>query len=238
MESLFSNILTASFHGSIVILAVMVLRVLLKKAPRKFICFLWLLAGLRLLMPFEIQSSLSLQPMPEAAWQSSAVVDAGETLPEPPTQEQQAQPARMPETPVITPEEPNPEHSKPMLNWKGVIPCVWLGVAACFGFYMIYAYLSLKNKVREAVKIQGGWECDRIETAFVLGFIRPRIYIPMGLSPEVRKHILAHERTHLDTWIWRFPTTRGQTCGVSPSGATMTTSLPKSSGTFIWTITV
>ena len=51
MESLFSNILTASFHGSIVILAVILLLVLLKKAPRKFICFLWVLAGLRLLMP-------------------------------------------------------------------------------------------------------------------------------------------------------------------------------------------
>ena len=79
MESLFSNILTASFHGSIVILVVILLRVLLRKAPRKFICFLWLLAGLRLLMPFEIQSSLSLQPMPETAqvqqWQPSAAPD-------------------------------------------------------------------------------------------------------------------------------------------------------------------
>ena len=65
MESLFSNILTASFHGSIVIAVVILLRLVLKKAPRKFICFLWLLAGLRLLMPFEIQSSLSLQPVPE-----------------------------------------------------------------------------------------------------------------------------------------------------------------------------
>ena len=55
MESLFSNILTASFHGSIVIAVVILLRLVLKKAPRKFICFLWLLAGLRLLMPFEIQ---------------------------------------------------------------------------------------------------------------------------------------------------------------------------------------
>ena len=80
MESLFSNILTASFHGSIVILAVMLLRVLLKKAPRKFICFLWVLAGLRLLMPFEIQSSLSLQPMPEVSqvqqWQTPQTMAA------------------------------------------------------------------------------------------------------------------------------------------------------------------
>ena len=59
MQALFSNILTASFHGSIVILAVMLLRVLLKKAPRKFICFLWLLAGLRLLMPFALHMKWS-----------------------------------------------------------------------------------------------------------------------------------------------------------------------------------
>lgn len=182
MESLFSNILTASFHGSIVILAVIILRVLLRKAPRKFICFLWLLAGLRLLMPFEIQSSLSLQPMPEVRqqWQASSDPAPRETLPEPLVQSQE--PAQAPEATVVTPEEPNPELSKPALNWKGVIPYVWLGVAACFGLYMICAYLSLKNKVREAVKIQGGWECDRIETAFILGFIRPQIYIPMGLS--------------------------------------------------------
>ena len=62
MSELFRNVLTASFHGSIVIAAVIVLRLLLKKTPKKFLCFLWLLAGIRLLMPFEIQSSLSLQP--------------------------------------------------------------------------------------------------------------------------------------------------------------------------------
>ena len=62
MESLFSNILTASFHGSIVILAVIVLRLLLKKTPKKYICFLWTLAGIRLLMPIPVTSRFSLQP--------------------------------------------------------------------------------------------------------------------------------------------------------------------------------
>lgn len=206
MESLFSNILTASFHGSIVILVVILLRVLLRKAPRKFICFLWVLAGLRLLMPFEIQSSLSLQPMPEVAqvqqWQAPAILDPTprETFPEAPTERQEARLPQASEAPIrpVTTETPTAERPKPALNWKGLIPYVWLGVAACFGFYTVYAYLSLKYKVREAVKIRGGWECDRIETAFILGFIRPKIYIPMGLSPTVRKHILAHERTHLE----------------------------------------
>ena len=212
MESLFSNILTASFHGSIVILVVILLRVLLRKAPRKFICFLWVMAGLRLLMPFEIQSSLSLQPMPEVAqvqqWQAPAESAPAprETFPAPPAQRPEAQLPQASETPIrpVTTETPTVERPKPALNWKGLVPYVWLGVAACFGFYTIYAYLSLKYKVREAVKIRGGWECEGIETAFILGFIRPKIYIPMGLSPTVRKYVLAHERTHLekgDHWI-------------------------------------
>ena len=213
METLFSNVLTASFHGSIVILVVMVLRVLLKKAPRKFICFLWLLAGVRLLMPFEIQSSLSLQPMPEVSqvqqWQAPEAAPAAqpappETFPEAPAQRQEAQlpqptaAQRVQSGSVSSAPVSSAPQTKSAPNWKKNIPYVWLSVAACFGIYTLCAYLSLKNKVREAVKIRGGWECDRIETAFILGFIRPKIYIPMGLSPTVRKHILAHERTHLE----------------------------------------
>ena len=213
METLFSNVLTASFHGSIVILVVMVLRVLLKKAPRKFICFLWLLAGVRLLMPFEIQSSLSLQPMPEVRqvqqWQAPEAAPAAqpappETFPEAPAQRQEAQlpqptaAQRVQSGSVSSAPVSSAPQTKSAQNWKKNIPYVWLSVAACFGIYTLCAYLSLKNKVREAVKIRGGWECDRIETAFILGFIRPKIYIPMGLSPTVRKHILAHERTHLE----------------------------------------
>ena len=72
MNTLFQNTLTASFHGSIVILAVMLLRLVLKKAPRKYICLLWLLAGLRLLMPFQIQSDLSLQPSADPAHRCSS----------------------------------------------------------------------------------------------------------------------------------------------------------------------
>ena len=94
MGPLFSNVLTASFHGSIVILAVLLLRFLLRKAPRKYICFLWLLAGLRLLAPIEIQSGLSLQPLPEwdrpvASFTETAPV---ESLPREEVPEETAQP--------------------------------------------------------------------------------------------------------------------------------------------------
>ena len=212
MNTLFQNILMASFHGSIVILAVMLLRLVLKKTPRKYICLLWLLAGLRLLMPFQIQSDLSLQPSADPVAQvqqlshsqtSAAPEDFSPADVEAPAQMPEALPdIQAPVTTVIssTP-SPAPETAPEPdtgFDFLSVLPWFWLGIAFCFGIYSLYTYLTLKLKVREAVKIPGGWECDRIETAFILGFIRPNIYIPMGMTPEEQRYILAHERTHLD----------------------------------------
>lgn len=163
MEQFLQNLLIASLHGSVVILAVLLLRFLLWKTPKKFICLLWLLAGIRLLLPIEIRSDLSLQPQFH-----------------------------------FTPANVSVQ------KWAGYISLVWATVALCFGIYSLISYLKLKNQVREAVKIRGGWECDRIETAFILGFMKPKIYIPTGLDGQSRRNILAHERTHLDKgdhWI-------------------------------------
>ena len=226
METLFSNILTASFYGSVVICAVLLLRLLLRKAPKKYLCMLWILAGLRLLMPFQLESKLSLQPEHEVVTQTvTAVAGPRETIlpPElmgapdaygedPVQQELPEQPftAAPTEAPAVqqTPapsEEPIvtvvPEKS---FDRKALIPWVWLTVAVLFGIYSFVAYFRLKRKVRLAVKIPGGWECDGIDTAFILGFVKPKIYIPVGISREDRRHILAHERTHLekgDHWV-------------------------------------
>ena len=159
MLSFLDNLLTASFHGSVVILAVLVLRLILRKTPKKYICLLWLLAGIRLLLPLEIRTELSLQP--------SVSLPAG-------------------------------------IDWPAVLLWVWASVALAFGIYSVVSYLKLKAQVRDSVRIRGGWECDKIDTAFILGFIKPKIYIPMGMNHQARKHILEHERTHLekgDHWI-------------------------------------
>lgn len=210
MDTLFQNILTASFHGSVVILAVIVLRLILKRAPRKTICLLWLLAGLRLMMPFEIQSELSLQPSREEA-QTRWEQQIPGVEPTNPIQFSPAQPEVLPETGLVTPTfsgaqgELIPQTvpgtqvtAKSAFSWQAAVPYVWLGVACCFGLYMVGTYYDLKRRVRFAVRIPGGWECDTIDTAFILGFVRPRIYIPMGMSPMEQRYILAHERTHLE----------------------------------------
>lgn len=160
MEAFFQNVLTASIHGSIVILAVLILRLALRKAPRKLICYLWSLAGLRLLIPVPLQSRFSLQPIRVSLPASLSV----------------------PRLALI----------------------VWVAIAVVIASYSALSYIHLRRRVADAVKIPGGWESDRIETAFVLGFVRPKIYIPTGMSEENRKQILAHERTHLDKgdhWI-------------------------------------
>lgn len=160
MYAFFQTVLTTSFHGSIVILAVLLLRLVLRRAPKKYICMLWVLAGLRLLMPIPLESNYSLQP---------------------------------PEIRIAIPS-----------GVHGVLLILWLGVALAIGAYSVASYIHLRRQVLDAVKVPGGWESDRIETAFVLGFLKPRIYIPSGMSGETRKQILAHERTHLDKadhWI-------------------------------------
>ena len=68
----------------------------------------------------------------------------------------------------------------------------------------LISYTHLRRQVKDARKIRGGWECEGLETAFVLGFLKPKIYIPAGVSDNTRQQILAHERTHLDKgdhWI-------------------------------------
>ena len=214
MTAFFQNVLTASFHGSIVILAVMVLRLVLKRTPRKFFCFLWLLAGVRLLMPFEIQSVLSLQPdvetITEARFsQTAPTVPAAEYLPVEVPEENIV--IQQPDTNIVPvmpqqypmmeePEAPMPEYrADPLMTLDAIAANIWIVVAFCFVLHTFASYLRLKLQVREAIRLKGNiWECDRIETAFILGFIRPQIYLPMGMSKNTRRHILAHEQTHLE----------------------------------------
>lgn len=169
MGELFRGILNISAQGSIVIAVVFVLRLLLRKAPKKYICLLWVLVGLRLLNPFVIESELSLLPQAEA----------------------------------IT-----------RIQWQGfyqlgqILPLIWMVGAAVMLFYSVISYTVLKFRLREAIRIGPDvWESDRIDTAFVLGYIRPSIYLPMHIQGLYRELMLLHERCHLkrlDHWLKLF----------------------------------
>ena len=160
MDVFLSSLLTASVSGSIVILAVLILRLVLRGTPKKYICILWMVAGLRLLLPVPLQSKFSLQP------------------------------------PAIS--LPNSEAPQ-----KFLLP-LWAAIASVLVLVSLCSYIHLRGQVKNARKVRGGWECEGLDTAFVLGFLKPKIYIPAGVSENTRQQILSHERTHLDKgdhWI-------------------------------------
>ena len=212
MTPLIQNLLTAGFHGSVIIAAVLLLRLILKKAPKRVVCVLWMLAFIRLLMPFQLESNFSLQPeaipLEETVFYESVIEYASSdniatTNPQPNDDNTITQPI-IPEVfdgniiDTDTFVQPELKEDAP-IHWTSMLPYFWLVGTICCLLYAVVSYIQLKRTVREAVRIIGCWECDRIETAFILGYIRPRIYVPMGLSRRTRKHILAHEWAHLQT---------------------------------------
>ena len=201
MLDLFSVFFRNSFFASVMILAVLAVRPFLRKAPRNICCLLWLLVALRLLLPFQLESPLSLQPdLFEEPEQITVIIETDplseDALPfEPPVIDIPQQ--LPPETPVA---------SAPRFQWKTVLPVLWICGTLSLLIYSAVSYGVLKRRVWDAVLASdGAWESDRIEGAFLLGYFFPKIYIPVGLQPQDRAFILAHERSHLhrgDHW-WK-----------------------------------
>lgn len=198
MEDLFSRILEISLSGGIIAAVVLALRLMLRRAPRRTVCLLWLIAVLRLLVPFEIQSDWSLQPeLPAGAFTppvqeeyfDSGTVDA----PVPPEFLEDAVEYPLQQDPV-------PEKSTEPVD---ILPWVWAVGVVLLGIHGVVSYLRLKRRVRDSVILEEGvWICPGLNTAFVLGFFRPGIYLPI-LPEEERELVLLHERQHirrLDHW--------------------------------------
>lgn len=218
MKGIFLNVLDASLYGSIVILVVLLLRLVLKKAPKSVFCLLWFMAGVRLMLPFEIESSFSLQPRLEPA-ALNQTVEAPVQVPDsmvPVLNGNAAQPDALSAAgKEITGGYENMESTSylyavkdgeiRLLTLGDFAAWIWTAGVLVLGIYSLWSYRRLKKQVHEAVvQPDGWWECGSIGTAFVLGFLPPRIYLPTGLSGEDRELILAHEKTHIarkDHWI-------------------------------------
>ena len=222
MQILFENVLRASLYGSSIILCLLLARPLLKKVPKKYLCLLWLLAFLRLLMPFEIPFDLSLQPDVTAIAYPRAVVrptiqDLPEPVPAMPENAPMPEDVEVVYGDAFTPPESIPEglesyyppvveETEPVvINWNAIGFTVWAAGTLGLALYGILSYVRLKRIIREAVRCKDDvWECAGLETAFILGWLRPRVYLPMGLTGDIRHHILRHERAHLrrkDPWL-------------------------------------
>ena len=202
MASLFLSFWNRSIAAGWLILAVVLLRLLLRKAPKPARCLLWLLVGLRLVWPFSIESVLSLIPSAETIPQavlvdspfqiSSGIYALNSTVNE---YLRTGQDMNHP-SPALSVQAANGFFT--ICGWAWVLGMVLLAIWALAG------WLKLRRRVAEAVPEEdGAWLCEGIASPFLLGLLRPRIYLPMGLEPEARGFILAHEEAHIrrrDHW--------------------------------------
>lgn len=230
MTDLFFTYLHISFLGSVMILAILLLRPLLCKAPRNISCILWLLVAMRLLLPFQLESPISLQP--KQLSEPITATDSVEVSPIPdqepamdwievspaPDQEPVTDWEDVPPSPDQLPiTEPVLDLSSPLthadeaitkepISPQTLLSIIWgCGILAVL-LYVCVSYGILWHRIRDAVKVPDDiWESDHITGAFLLGYIKPHIYIPSGLSDPDRGFIITHERTHLrrgDHW-WK-----------------------------------
>jgi len=198
MAAAFERILQISHSGSIIVLAVLALRLILRNAPKRAVCLLWMLAVLRLLVPFEIESDWSLQPEP-MEFAPLAQVEYFDSGTAPATVPPEFQKDAV-EYPLQQP--PVPEQKAEPID---LLPWVWLVGVAVLAAHGIVSFWRLKRRVRDSIILdEGVWVCPGLDTAFVLGFFRPRGYLPV-LEAGERELVLLHERQHIrrgDHW-WK-----------------------------------
>lgn len=194
MDTVFSKLVHISLMVNWLIVAVIVLRLLLKKVPRRVICVLWALVALRLMLPVSVESPVSMIPETTAILQEA--VDT--TLIHPEAIPSNGTPTEAQEGSIATEAGGGQQISPVPLVW-----CVGVALMLC---YLLLSYLRMGHLVAEAVPEAGNiWICDAVTTPFILGLLQPRIYLPSGLSGETKAYVIAHEQSHLrrkDHW-WK-----------------------------------
>lgn len=194
MDSLFTSVLEISWQAGLIALAVMAVRPLLRRAPRRAVCMLWLLVALRLLLParLTIESPVSLQ-QPE-----SPPIQAYQEL----RQQEKVY--------VSAPPEQRLEMAGPAaaqgFALLDQLPAIWLTGVGCMALYMALSLLRMRWRLRAAPRIQDNvYRCTDWSTPFVLGVLAPRIYVPETVSEQDFPQVLAHERCHIRRWdhVWK-----------------------------------
>lgn len=199
MTDVFLRIVELSWQAGVLALAVMLARLALRRAPKWAVCLLWALVAVRLVLPFSLQSPVSLQAaqspvtavlyeLPqtqEAAQKTGEVLSGGSAEPVTP----------LPPTEIVT-AQPVPA-PKPAMT-VSLLAAIWLAGVVMMLTYMLVSYLGIYRRVCTAVRLEDNvYRCGSWGTPFVLGLLRPRIYVPEGMDDAALPQVLAHERCHI-----------------------------------------
>ena len=201
MAELFLCFLNMSISASYVVLAVLLLRLLLRRAPKWIAVLLWGMVGVRLICPVSLESVLSLIP-------SAETVSPGIMTEQTPQINTGIPIVNQVINPVISGSfSPDPSASaNPLQIWIPVLAAIWLCGVLAMLLYTAVSYLRVRCRVRTAVLCRDNlYQSESVVSPFVLGVLRPRIYLPFRMEARDVEHVIAHEQAHIrrkDHW-WK-----------------------------------
>lgn len=201
LSEVFLKVVNMSISASWLVLAVLLLRLVLKKAPKWVSVLLWGFVAVRLICPFSIESMLSLIPSAETVspeimmdWtpEISTGIGSVDTV----------------INPIITQTfAPNPATSaNPLQILIPVAGILWLTGIVAMLLYTAVSYFLLRRRVATAVLLRNNiYQSENVDSPFVLGIIKPKIYLPFQMEVKNLEHVIAHEESHIrrkDHW-WK-----------------------------------
>ena len=202
MAAVFLKLLNLSISASWLVLAVLVLRLVSKRSPKWMNVLLWGMVALRLMLPFSIESALSLIPSAETLSPEVVRFDPAPTITSGVEFIDNAVNPSLSESFAAAPLA----SVNPLYVWTYLAGWVWLIGLGAMLLYALVSYLRLRRRVSVSLPIQDHiYLCDAISSPFILGVVKPRIYLPSGLDEVQRQNVLAHEQAHLarrDHW-WK-----------------------------------
>ncbi len=201
MDDVFLKLVNLSISASWLILAVLVLRVVLKKAPKWVMPLLWGVVALRLVCPFSIESVLSLIPSAETI-PSEIVTETREpVLYEQATLDIVTNPTLPPAAEVTV----GVSRQQAQVDFN-IYSVLWLAGMAALLVHALVSAGKLKKKLATAILLRDNiYESEFVDSPFVFGVVKPNIYLPMHMDEGTAAHVIAHERAHLarrDHW-WK-----------------------------------
>lgn len=206
MGDVFLKLLNMSITAGWLILAVLCVRLLFRKMPKWVNCVLWGVVAIRLIFPFSIESEFSLQPSAEPI-KSSTMIE-GELLPYVPSVDSNLAIVEKTVNPILaeTFAYQETESAAPLQVITELAGSVWLcGMLVLFAF-AIGSMVRLRLCVREEVRYRGNvYLCDTVKSPFILGIIKPRIYLSSAVCEDEMDYIIAHEKAHLrrKDYLWK-----------------------------------
>ena len=201
MDDVFLKLVNLSISASWLILAVLVLRVVLKKAPKWVMPLLWGVVALRLVCPFSIESVLSLIPSAETI-PSEIVTETREpVLYEQATLDIVTNPTLPPAAEVTV----GVSRQQAQVDFN-IYSVLWLAGMAALLVHALVSAGKLKRKLATAILLRDNiYESEFVDSPFVFGVVKPNIYLPMHMDEGTAAYVIAHERAHLarrDHW-WK-----------------------------------